>query len=62
MLSEFKWVIQTNRKSLYYSCVAGTTYGGINLVTVLFNITSPRPGTPQQLGNGANYSIKLTAM
>lgn len=50
-----------NRKSLYYSCVAGKTYGGINSVTVLFNITSPRPGTPRQLENGANHSIKQTA-
>lgn len=49
-----------NRKSLYYSCVAGKTYGGINSVTVLFNITSPRPGTPEQLENGANHSIKPT--
>lgn len=49
-----------NRKSLYYSCVAGKTYGGINSVTVLFNITSPRPGTPEQLENGANHSIKQT--
>lgn len=51
-----------NRNSLYYSWVAGKTYGGINLVTLLFNITSPGLGTPQQLENGANHSIKQTAM
>lgn len=51
-----------NRNSLYYSWFAGKTYGGINLVTVLFNITSPGLGTPQQLENGANHSIKQTAM
>lgn len=31
-------------------------------MTVLFNITGPRLGTPQQLENGANHSIKQTAV
>lgn len=44
-----EWVYicySNNRNSLYYSWVAGKTYGGISLVTFLFNITSPRLGTP----------------
>lgn len=42
-----------NRASLYYSCRSVETYGGINSLTVLLNIASPRPGAPQQLENGA---------
>lgn len=50
-----------NRNVLYYSWLAAKTYGGINLMTVLFNTTGPRLGTPQQLENGAKHSIKQTA-
>lgn len=47
---------------LFMCCCKKKTYGGINPVTVLFNITSPRQGTAQQLENGASLSIKPTAV
>lgn len=49
---EFICAIQTTRSLvLFMGC--WKTYGGINLVTVLFNIASPRLGTTQQLEKGA---------
>lgn len=61
MLSEFISAIQTIKCFvLFMGC--WKTYGGINLVTVLFNTASPRLGTPQQLEKRSYSSTQQTAV